>query len=1193
MRSGTWPFLPTELTATWQLLHAHSRPPPHDPAVAPLNVPILSASSRTTWLHILALTTFRFHAGCVNCAPPLDQLLAFINWFRGPDPVPLADVETDVSGLCVMGLCDIAAVHPLGLINVRAVHVHRAWLDAFAPALTAADFFPNGYVPTWSTTQPKQARQLWLWFEARARFTPAPLSLAMTCAQLHSRSGKSLAKSDEAVERPLFVSTWLSKLCALSRFLPERVCHPFLLFFLLLLSSSSSFSGDWAAAESALLTSMKFSDTSARVVAWIRTSPDILRNTKASPLQQSSPMRPRTVLDTHNVARSHHVPARAVLLQAIEASPCFSSVSSNYSPDGGSPSRRRSDDSPQGGGSPLSASRSVSASHIVPFARRGDSPPQGGSPLLASRSVSASHIVPFARRGDTPPQGGSPLLASLSVSTSSIVPFAGTVEAPMLVGLARPESHISPQFPSPIPIVASQAESPSLVHVWEVARATLMLCVLAHRRDKTESAAFGRMSIDLCVSLGAWRAVGLCLQCAPTLSSLIWPEQDDTVSPAALLHSLLVSRVPGWMMLSSHRVVLQHVVAHQVRVNSLSGCSRAIAPLCMAMALLLCESEMRLPDEPPTPETIVAWLQVRIPPLYTDDLTLLLTWCAFCLQQEQQLLRARLCYDACVPLSSTQPLLAALIQHNRALLRIDHGIDVVLTDLLVSAHQLDACASESLLFSLCQQLGAWTRQSPASIVAPVNVSDIVCLSDSDPFAACKCAITAFNDRLLHQRKWNALGADDILLLASLFRAYALLLRAGGWHKEDASKFARLVGHLSTCEKSLSSGNIDAPALVQELHGLLSLAADWVRVLSPWPTVGASAATIWTTACEYGWLDVIRSWGPQWIPHLSEDNRSGLFLAAARGQLAAIRVLLACGADPAKPDAHGTTVLMAAVIGGHTEAAAILLYHGSVGPVVDAMGANALHHAARCGKLDVLLLLLSVPNLSHADEINRMDKAFGRTPLLLAAQRGMSDLVFALVQHGASILLSDVAKQTPLMWACKRGHVTTVRLILTCLTAAANAAHLVATTVDAAPPLINATLRSWVNCLDDCGRSALSHAAEHDDGLDVIRWLLAHGASIDIGEPTKHAISSMLRQRSVGPANTFALLLNMGAETTVEGCLGQSLSSLETLASQSLVVGHVCPPSASILAPIDIVLCTGLRPPPLLPPRLESHVHVGL
>ena len=184
------------------------------------------------------------------------------------------------------------------------------------------------------------------------------------------------------------------------------------------------------------------------------------------------------------------------------------------------------------------------------------------------------------------------------------------------------------------------------------------------------------------------------------------------------------------------------------------------------------------------------------------------------------------------------------------------------------------------------------------------------------------------------------------------------------------------------------------------------------------------------ACEEGLLDEVERilQGPQ-DPNdpnvLFECPLDGvcmpLDMAADKGHLEVVRLLLESGADKDYTTRSGTTALHSAAENGHLEVVRLLLDSGADKEKLSFRG-TALHLAAMNGHSEVVRLLLE----SGADkERLTLD---GATALHSAAEKGHSEVVRLLLESGA-----DKEKlsngETALHGAAICGHLEVMRLLL--------------------------------------------------------------------------------------------------------------------------------------------------------------------
>ena len=148
-------------------------------------------------------------------------------------------------------------------------------------------------------------------------------------------------------------------------------------------------------------------------------------------------------------------------------------------------------------------------------------------------------------------------------------------------------------------------------------------------------------------------------------------------------------------------------------------------------------------------------------------------------------------------------------------------------------------------------------------------------------------------------------------------------------------------------------------------------------------------------------------------------------AAMRGDVTAVRELLAEGADVNAAQGDGMTALHWAAEHGKPDLARMLVHAGAaMAPVTRIGGYTPLHVAARSGSAAVATLLLDA-GADHA-----ATTAAGTTPLHLAAAAGSAELVTALVERGADPDAREGAwAQTPLIFAAAANRADAIRALL--------------------------------------------------------------------------------------------------------------------------------------------------------------------
>lgn len=303
-----------------------------------------------------------------------------------------------------------------------------------------------------------------------------------------------------------------------------------------------------------------------------------------------------------------------------------------------------------------------------------------------------------------------------------------------------------------------------------------------------------------------------------------------------------------------------------------------------------------------------------------------------------------------------------------------------------------------------------------------------------------------------------------------------------------------------------------------------------------------------------WIDQGAAW-PEGVslaeaPESSDEARKAKALLAAirAGDRDAVEKMIADASLLQVKDAEGSTTLMHAALYADARMLRLLLDRGADVNAANRAGVTALMWAA--GDSEKARLLLEKGAKVDART------PLGRTPLLIAATyAGNVDVVRLLLEKGAKAADQDVARETALTSAAKRGD---VQLVEALIEAGADV------NAGGRPALVWAAEEGNAECLacllkHDAGKeqrtlnAALFSAATRGP-VDAVRLLLEHGA--DPNAAAGFAGYTPLMGAAYSESNAPAavrLLLDKGADVNKKGANGETALSLARKRGRTEVV----------------------------------------
>ncbi|XP_059203023.1 uveal autoantigen with coiled-coil domains and ankyrin repeats protein [Centropristis striata] len=157
--------------------------------------------------------------------------------------------------------------------------------------------------------------------------------------------------------------------------------------------------------------------------------------------------------------------------------------------------------------------------------------------------------------------------------------------------------------------------------------------------------------------------------------------------------------------------------------------------------------------------------------------------------------------------------------------------------------------------------------------------------------------------------------------------------------------------------------------------------------------------------------------------LDVEGRSAFHLAATRGHLDCLNLILGHNADVTATDATGKNALHLASRNGHSLCVQKLLQHNCPVGNVDLQGRTALHDAVMAGCSSSVKLLCDSGASVNASDFD------GKTPLVLATQMCHPRICQLLLERGADITTRDKQNKTSLILGCEFGCKDAVEVLL--------------------------------------------------------------------------------------------------------------------------------------------------------------------
>ncbi len=253
----------------------------------------------------------------------------------------------------------------------------------------------------------------------------------------------------------------------------------------------------------------------------------------------------------------------------------------------------------------------------------------------------------------------------------------------------------------------------------------------------------------------------------------------------------------------------------------------------------------------------------------------------------------------------------------------------------------------------------------------------------------------------------------------------------------------------------------------------------------------------------------------------ENNQAKmLYEAAADGNIALVKSLIAGGADVNTPNIWGWTPLYVAVVIGNGDIVNLLIAKGANVDAPNNQGETPLRLAIGKGRRNIVKLLIE-----NGADFRTADKN-GVTPLHTTAEQGDIDTATLLIDNGADVNAKDKWIWTPLHYACWKNHKDMAEFLIT------KGADINTKNEDGQTPLLLAIGQkdivellidkgADINTKNNNGQTPL-HLAARNGQKDLVERLLTKGA--DVKAQNSNSRTSIGLAQEKGHAEIVELLI---------------------------------------------------------------------
>ncbi|XP_067653128.1 serine/threonine-protein phosphatase 6 regulatory ankyrin repeat subunit A-like [Haliotis asinina] len=298
--------------------------------------------------------------------------------------------------------------------------------------------------------------------------------------------------------------------------------------------------------------------------------------------------------------------------------------------------------------------------------------------------------------------------------------------------------------------------------------------------------------------------------------------------------------------------------------------------------------------------------------------------------------------------------------------------------------------------------------------------------------------------------------------------------------------------------------------------------------------------------------------------VNRKSRNSLHLSCTGGHVDAAKyVLNQTSVDINSKDCEEMTPVMLAASHGKSEVFDMLIKKGADLSVIDKNGDNILHWACRGGNVKIVNYIL-MQNIVDINSKGYKEK----TPVMLAASHGKSEVFDMMMKKGADLSVIDKNGDNILHWACRGGNVKIVNYILIQNTLDINSKGY----EDKTPVMLAAShgknevfnilmkKGADLSVTDDDGHNIL-HCACRGGNVNIVSYILIQ-SSLDINSKCHDEMTPVMHAASLGKNEVFDILVKNGAnlsDTDVDGstilclaCRGGNVEIVNYILMQNIV-----------------------------------------